>query len=172
MESAAGRARSGCGAGCGPRSGRFRWPTPLPRRHYCVSLKKMETQLDFFRENGYCVAHGALSPDEIEHILEGIAADTDANPELWQISEARRNGVGAPSVGADARRSPSSVEDHSASSVEARRRRSCVGAGPSEPAEAIPRSPEGHCVGARRRRSPLPSEPVAVGARRRRKGQR
>ena len=62
----------------------------------------METQLDFFRENGYCVAHGALSPDEIEHILEGIAADTDANPELWQISEARRNGVGAPSVGADA----------------------------------------------------------------------
>ena len=48
------------------------------------------------------MAHGALSPDEIEHILEGIAADTDANPELWQISEARRNGVGAPSVGADA----------------------------------------------------------------------
>ena len=34
--------------------------------------------------------------------LEGIAADTDANPELWQISAARRNGVGAPSVGADA----------------------------------------------------------------------
>ena len=62
----------------------------------------METQLDFFRENGYCVAHGALSPDEIDHILEGIAADTDANPDLWQISEARRNGVGAPSVGADA----------------------------------------------------------------------
>ena len=43
----------------------------------------MDEQLKFFAENGYVVVHGALSPEEIAAVNDGIDADRAAHPEHW-----------------------------------------------------------------------------------------
>ena len=45
----------------------------------------MDEQLKFFAENGYVVAHGAFSPQEVSAINDGIDADRAAHPEHWDI---------------------------------------------------------------------------------------
>jgi hypothetical protein len=61
----------------------------------------MEGALSFFRENGYFVLHGALRRAEVDAITAAMADQARAHPEEWQVSGARKRGVGAPAVGAD-----------------------------------------------------------------------
>ena len=61
----------------------------------------MEEALEFFRDNGFYVQRGALSPAEVAAAREGMAVVARAHPDEWQLSEARRAGIGAPSIGAD-----------------------------------------------------------------------
>ncbi len=43
----------------------------------------MDEHLKHFAENGYTVLHGALSPEEIAKINDGIDADARAHPDKW-----------------------------------------------------------------------------------------
>jgi hypothetical protein len=43
----------------------------------------MDEQLKHFKENGYVVLHGALTPEEVERVNDGIDADARAHPEEW-----------------------------------------------------------------------------------------
>lgn len=44
----------------------------------------MHKQIDFFKENGYCVVPQALDAQEVGQINETLDADREAHPELWQ----------------------------------------------------------------------------------------
>lgn len=44
----------------------------------------MEDLLNDFKENGFVVIEGALSPDEVARVNDGIAADEAANPKEWE----------------------------------------------------------------------------------------
>ena len=50
----------------------------------------MEEALEFFRDNGFYVQHGALSPAEVATARDGMAAAALAHPDEWQVSEANR----------------------------------------------------------------------------------
>ncbi len=43
----------------------------------------MDEYLDHFKENGYVVVHGALSPEEVARVNDGIDAYRAAHPEEW-----------------------------------------------------------------------------------------
>ena len=44
----------------------------------------MDEKLRCFAENGYVVVQGALSPEEVAAINEGIDADVAAHPKEWE----------------------------------------------------------------------------------------
>jgi hypothetical protein len=44
----------------------------------------MDEQLKHFAQNGYVVIEGALPPEEVARVNDGIAADESANPEEWE----------------------------------------------------------------------------------------
>lgn len=53
---------------------------------------------EHFKKNGYVVVHGALSPEEVARVTEGIDADARAHPEEWVM----RPRSGHDAVGNDA----------------------------------------------------------------------
>ena len=59
---------------------------------------EMDEYLDHFMENGYVVVRGALSPEEVARINDGIDADRAAHPEEWVLNSRR----GHDAVGRDA----------------------------------------------------------------------
>ena len=44
----------------------------------------MEDQLKHFTENGFVIIERALSPNEVDRVNDGIAADEAANPKEWE----------------------------------------------------------------------------------------
>ena len=58
----------------------------------------MDECLDRFKESGYVVVHGALSPEEVVRVNDGIDADTRTHPDEW-VMEPR---PGHDAVGRDA----------------------------------------------------------------------
>ena len=58
----------------------------------------MDEYLDHFKENGYVVVRGALSPEEVARVNDGIDANRAAHPEEWVLNSRR----GHDAVGRDA----------------------------------------------------------------------
>ena len=56
-------------------------PSKVPQQIYATTL---DEQLKHFAENGYVVVDGALSPQEVATVNDGIAADEAANPKQWE----------------------------------------------------------------------------------------